>query len=97
MPRLKWARQAAADVQRLYQFLLPKNADAARRAATAIRGGVRILAHQPHLGRAVEDLDPEFREWLIDFGDSGYVVRYHVAADEVTILAIRHQKEAGFR
>jgi plasmid stabilization system protein ParE len=34
--------------------------------------------------------------WIVDFGDSGYVVRYHVGETGVTILAIRHQKEAGY-
>jgi len=96
VPRLIWTPQAAADVQRLYRFLLPKNADAARRAVRAIRGGVTILAHQPRLGRPAEDLDPEFREWLIAFGDSGYVARYHFDRDVITILAVRHQKEAGY-
>jgi plasmid stabilization system protein ParE len=38
----------------------------------------------------------EFREWIIDFGDSGYVARYRIAPDAVTILAVRHQKEVGF-
>ncbi|MCX8518171.1 MAG: type II toxin-antitoxin system RelE/ParE family toxin [Rhodoferax sp.] len=37
-----------------------------------------------------------FREWIIDFGDSGYVARYHIAPNAVTILAVRHQKEVGF-
>ena len=44
----------------------------------------------------MEDLPDGFREWIIDFGDSGYVVRYHLGEDEVTILAIRHQREAGY-
>nr|WP_301925845.1 type II toxin-antitoxin system RelE/ParE family toxin [Xanthomonas fragariae] len=39
---------------------------------------------------------PEFRDWLIDFGDSGYVARYRINENMVTILAVRHQKEAGF-
>ncbi len=38
----------------------------------------------------------QFRKWLIDFGDSGYVVRYRIDDDAVTILAIRHQKEVGY-
>ncbi|MFO8127275.1 type II toxin-antitoxin system RelE/ParE family toxin, partial [Yoonia sp.] len=50
----------------------------------------------PRLGRMVDDLPEEYREWLIDFGDSGYVVRYRVDEAAVTILAIRHQKEAGY-
>lgn len=50
----------------------------------------------PRLGRAVDDLPERFREWLIDFGDSGYVARYRVDDDAVTILGIRHQSETGF-
>ncbi|XXG19477.1 MAG: type II toxin-antitoxin system RelE/ParE family toxin [Ferrovum myxofaciens] len=38
----------------------------------------------------------EYREWLIDFGDSGYVARYRFDGETVTILAVRHQKEAGY-
>ena len=32
MPQLIWAPPALLDVQRLYRFLAPKNADAAKRA-----------------------------------------------------------------
>lgn len=97
MPRLIWTSAALADVHRLYRFLAPENADAARRAARAIRGGVKVLAHQPQVGRPVEDMDIEFREWLIDFGSSGYVVLYRFDGDGINILAVRHQKEAGYQ
>lgn len=96
MPRLIWTPAALADVQRLHRFLAPKDPDAAQRAVKAIRAGVGILAHQPQLGRPAEDMDPEFREWLIDFGDSGYVVLYRFDGAMVVILAVRHQKEAGY-
>ena len=42
------------------------------------------------------DMPPEFREWLIDFGHSGYVVLYHFDGRQATILAVRHQREADF-
>lgn len=96
MPQVIFAPAAIRDLQRLRDFLRPKNPDAARRAGEAIRQGVKILGAQPRLGRMVDDLPEQFREWLIDFGDSGYVVRYHIDGDAVTILAIRHQKEVGF-
>lgn len=96
MPQLIWSPAALLDVQRLYRFLASKNADAARKAVSAIRHGVNVLEHQPGLGRPVEDMDTEFRDWIIDFGDSGYVARYRVNNSFVTILAVRHQKEAGF-
>ncbi len=96
MSHLIWAPSALRDVQRLYRFLAPKNLDAAKRAVAAIRQGVRVLEQQPGVGRPVDDMDDEFRDWMIDFGDSGYVVRYRVDPQSVTILAVRHQKEAGF-
>lgn len=96
MSRLIWSPSALLDVQRLYRFLAPKNSEAAKRAVQAIRLGVKVLEQQPGLGRPVEDMDVEFRDWIIDFGDSGYVARYRVDQQSITILAVRHQKEVGF-
>lgn len=97
MSQVKFAPAAIRDLQRLREFLRPKSADAARRAGEVIRQGVQILSAHPRLGRMIDDLPEQFREWPIDFGDSGYVVRYRVSDDAVTILAIRHQKEAGYQ
>jgi plasmid stabilization system protein ParE len=96
VPRVIWTPPALNDVQRLYRFLAPKDANAARRAVQAIRAGVKVLAHQPRVGRPVDDMAPEFREWLIDFGDSGYVALYRLDGETAAILALRHQKEAGY-
>jgi plasmid stabilization system protein ParE len=96
MPQLIWSPQALLDVQRLYRFLAPKNQEAAKRAVTAIRQSVKVLSLQPGMGRPVAGMDNEFRDWIIDFGDSGYVARYRLEAEKVIILAVRHQKEAGF-
>jgi len=41
-------------------------------------------------------MDDELRDWIIDFGDSGYVARYRMDPQYITILAVRHQKEVGF-
>ncbi len=96
MPHLIWSPPALADVQRLYRFLELKDENAARRAIKSIRAGVKILAHQPEVGRPVEDMDPVFREWLIAFGSSGYIALYRFDGETATILAVRHQKEAGY-
>jgi plasmid stabilization system protein ParE len=73
-----------------------RSANAVQRAVKAIRTGVKILVHQPRIGRPVQDMDPEFREWLIDFGNSGYVALYRFDSETVAILAVRHQKEVGY-
>ena len=96
MPRLIWTPSALLDVQRLYRFLVVKHPDAARRAVKAIRQGVKVLEQQPRVGRPVEEMDNEYRDWIIDFGDSGYVARYRVDPQFVSVLAVRHQKEVGF-
>ena len=96
MPRLIWTPSALLDVQRLYRFLVVKNPDAARRAVKAIRQGVKVLEQQPRVGRPVEEMDNEYRDWIIDFGDSGYVARYRVDPQFVSVLAVRHEKEVGF-
>ena len=96
MPSLIWSPRAVEDVQRLYRFLLSKNPDAAGRAVKAIREGVKVLTLQAKIGRPVENMPDEYREWLISFGHSGYVARYRIQADEsIMILAVRHQKELG--
>jgi len=97
MPRLIWSPPALLDVRRLYRFLASKNADAARSAVKAIRQEVKVLALQPGIGRPIEEMPPEFREWLIDFGHNGYVTMYRHDGDVVTILAVRHQKEVGYK
>ncbi len=33
---------------------------------------------------------------MIDFGESGYAVRYRIDQQPFTILALRYQKEVGF-
>jgi plasmid stabilization system protein ParE len=54
--RLIWTPAALRDVQRLRRFLAVKNADAAR---------------LPSMGRPVEEMEPEFREWPVSFGERG--------------------------
>jgi len=96
MSRLIWSAAALSDVKRLFDFLKSKDLEAAKRAVKAIREGVKVLEKQSGVGRPVEGMDDEFRDWIIDFGYSGYVVRYRVDQRTVTVLAVRHQREVGF-
>jgi plasmid stabilization system protein ParE len=56
MPRLIWSPLALRDVQRIYRFLAGKNPGAAKRAVQAVREGVRVLGHQPQIGRPIDDM-----------------------------------------
>ncbi|MFU8778384.1 MAG: type II toxin-antitoxin system RelE/ParE family toxin [Roseovarius sp.] len=95
MPQLIWSPAALRDVDRLHRFLVEKNASAAREAIKAIRTHVNILAQQPGAGRPAEQMAPEFREWIIPFGGSGYIALYRYDGEKAVILAVRHQREAG--
>lgn len=94
MPRLIWSPAALRDIERLYHFQAEKNPDAARRAAKAIREGMKVVAGQPGVGRPVEDMDPEFREWFIPFGDSGFVSLYRFDGETAVVLGVWYQREA---
>ncbi len=96
MPRLIWTPSALNDVRRAYRFLHDKNVAAAMQAVSAIRQGVQILAQHPEIGRPVEVMEPEYREWPIPFGSSGYIVLYHYDGQAAIITAVKHQREAGF-
>ena len=95
MSRVKFAPSALRDLKRLREFLRPKNPAAAKRAAVAITKAVQVLGQYPQVGRPADDMEPEYRELPIDFGDSGYGALYRYESDLVTVLALRHQKEVG--
>ncbi len=96
MPRIRWSERASVDLVRLYEFLAEKSEDAAYRAQETIRREVKRLAKQPHIGRPIEELPLEFRELILEFGRTAYIVRYHVDGSFVVILAIRSAREAGY-
>ena len=97
MPRLIWSPEALADIQRLYRFLAEKNPEAAKRAASAIRDGMRVVANHPDVGRPVVNIDSNFMEWPINFGASGYIALYRLQQDSALVVAVRYQKEVGYQ
>jgi plasmid stabilization system protein ParE len=96
MPRVRWSQPALLDVVRLYDFLATKNLEAAKRAIRTIRQGIKVLGRHPEIGRPVEEMPPEFREWVIEFGHGAYVALYHYDGKQAVILAVRHGREAGY-
>ncbi len=94
--KLVWSPAALLGVQRLYRFLAGKDRDAAQAAVGAIRKYAAILEKFPNAGRPAADLEPEHRELLIPFGVSGYVLVYEMHAETLLVLAVCHQREAGY-
>ncbi len=97
MPRLvKWTENAYLGLRRAYDFLAEKSEDAAVAAIRTIREKALLLERFPNAGRPAPDLEPEQRELVVPFGASGYMLIYEVQEDLVLILALKHQKEAGY-
>lgn len=93
---VRWTENASQGLERAYLFLAEKSLDAARAAIMAIREKALLLEQFPNAGRPSEDFDPEYRELLIPFGGAGYVLIYEVTGESVQVLALKHQKEAGY-
>lgn len=96
MSRVIWSPSALDDVQRVYRFLASKNLLAAKEAIKAIRQSVTILVQHPEVGRPIAEMEPEYREWPIAFGSSGYIILYRFDGQTAIILALRHQREVGY-
>ena len=95
MAKLSYSPRALQDLVRLTDFLLPSDPQSALQTIDLIEEAVHILRRHPQIGRPVED---GLRELLISRGSSGYVALYSFeqAHGACLILAIRHQREAGY-
>lgn len=81
----------------MYRYLLERDIDAAARAADAIEQGVAMLRMFPFTCRKIDDGNSFLRELIVSFGTSGYVLLFEIeAAEQVTILAVRHQREDDY-
>lgn len=95
MAELIYSGQALTDLDRLTDFLLEADPAAAHETTALIMEAVEVLANHPLIGRPVEE---GLRELFISRGQSGYLAlySYEEAEDAALVLAIRHQREAGY-
>jgi plasmid stabilization system protein ParE len=99
---IRFTRQAAEDLERLYDFVLERELDSngdlalASRALEAIEHGTFALAFSPFTCRKAGD-SPFIRELVIPFGASGYVALFDIeASDSIVVAAVRHQREDDY-
>jgi plasmid stabilization system protein ParE len=86
---------AAQDLEELVDFLRTHQAEYAVETIDLILNALNILEQHPEIGRLVQH---NFRELIISRGKTGYVALYEYDKDSdvVLVLAIRHQREAGY-
>lgn len=89
-----FSSDAAADLERVREFLDINNPDAAKRAMRVIFAALEKVETFPDLGRPTEDAD--IRQIVIRFGAAGYIVRYTMLPESGDVLVLRlwHGREA---
>lgn len=88
-----WLPEAAADLDRLRDFLVSRNPGAAARVARQVLQGVKLLEKYPEAGRPVED-PSGFRDLFIPFGTRGYILRYRLTTNKsIIIVRVWHGRE----
>ena len=95
MAAITLTSDALSDLERLRIFLVNNDPAAADQTINLILSGISVTEVHPLIGRPGE---AGLREIVISRGRSGYLAlyRYDEARDRVLVLAIRHQREAGY-
>lgn len=95
MARVEVSVRAFRDLERLFDFAAEDDPVAALAQISSVRAAFELLADHPLLGRVAED---GRRELVLSRGKYGYIAKYRwlPAEDVVLVLAVRHQREAGF-
>ncbi len=95
MARVEITAGALGDLERLFEFKAQSDPQRARQRLLSVRRALELLADHPLLGREAEE---GRRELLLLRAGEGYIAKYRWLPDEdvVLILAVRHQREAGF-
>ena len=98
--RVRFTREAEADLLRLYEFILERDAAdwaLAEQALEAIGAGMIALERIPFTCRKAASDSPFLRELVMPFGAAGYVALFEIDdAQTVTVLAVRHQRESDY-
>lgn len=95
MTVLFYSARALSDIDHLFDFLAQYDPAVAAAAAELIVDAIAVLARHPGIGRPVRG---NLRELVISHGRTGYVALYRFVPqrNRVEVLAVRHQREAGF-
>lgn len=96
MSRIELAPELADDFERILEHLVLHEASDAPSRIREIIEAIGVLEHNPLIGRPAE---MDKRELVIGRRARGYVALYRYVAeiDTVFVLAIRNQREAGYK
>ncbi len=90
--------EALDDLERIFEFNFERDPATALDHIDKVRSAVAILDTHPEIGRPL-GRGSTLRELVISHGKTGYMALYEYSRVEklVRIVAVRHQREAGYR
>lgn len=96
MARVALAPEVADDIERIFDHLARQDPEAAPLRIAEIIDAISVLERNPLIGRPARRGK---RELIVGRRSHGYVAlyRYEPEADTVFVLALRSQREAGYR
>jgi len=96
MTHIELAPEVLEDFDRFFDHISQHDPGSAPERIGAIVDALNILTHSPQIGRPVQGGK---RELVIGRASRGYVALYHYVAaiDTVFVLAIRSQRETGYK
>jgi plasmid stabilization system protein ParE len=96
MTRIELAPQVLDDFDRFFDHIAQFDAGSAPQRIGEILEAIQILTHSPLIGQPVKDGQ---RELVIGRATRGYVAlyRYVAAIDTMFLLAVRAQREDGYK
>jgi plasmid stabilization system protein ParE len=96
MVRIELLPEVFDDLDRIFDHLAQHDVVRAPERIAGILSAIDVLATNPQIGRPARE---DMRELVIGSGSRGYVALYRYAPEleAVFVLALRGQKEAGFR
>lgn len=88
--KIRWMTWAAADLNRLEEFLRPASPFAAARTVQRLIAAPKLLLQQPRRGERLEAHSPrEVRRLLV----GAYEIQYEIVGDDIVILRVFHTRE----
>lgn len=89
---------ALDDLERIFEFNAQRDRETALDHVDLVRSAVSILDSHPEIGRPA-GRGSTLRELVISQARTGYIALYEYSPVErlVRVVAIRHQREAGYR
>lgn len=86
MKRVEISERALGDLGEIWEYIAAENVEAAERYTSEIEKRFRVLAESPRIGRARNDIAPDFR--YFPFGN--HLILYRQLPDGIGIVRVIH-------